>query len=245
MQVKIILALIVILSIAMNTNAQVKSDSLPARKNAIRFNIVPPLVSATSEISYERVITPNLSAVVGIGGNWRGNKSDFVLNSDVDLSFLNRDIKNRYLLAQVRRFINFCDCKQPSASGFYVGGFARYNHLDISSDVRFGNNSANLSTRVEMEFRSINFGALLGYQINYKNWVIDFDFGGVGYAPNWVEFKSSSTLSSGELALLSDAISQNFGFARNYKNIELNSSNEKFNFWYWTIRYGASIGYRF
>mgnify|MGYP000134797473 CR=1 FL=1 len=81
---KIILLLIAILSIAMNTKAQVKSDSLPARKNAVRFNIVPPLVSATSEISYERMITPNLSAVVGIGGNWRGNKSDFVLNSTIE-----------------------------------------------------------------------------------------------------------------------------------------------------------------
>jgi len=87
-----------------------QSDDLAHRKNAIKLNIVPPLVSATSEISYERMIQPNLSFVVGLGGNWRGNKSDFVLSSNADLRFLNRDIKNRYFLAEVRRYIDFCDC---------------------------------------------------------------------------------------------------------------------------------------
>lgn len=241
---KFILAFIAIFSVVINTQAQSESDSIPIRKNAIRFNIVPPLAGFnTLEISYERMISPKVSVVAGIGGNWTGNKSDFVLNSDADLSFLNRDIKNRYIIAEVRRFINFCDCNPPS--GFYAGGFARYNMLDISTDVQFGDDSANLNTKLDMNFRSINFGILLGYQINYKNWVVDFDFGGVGYAPNWVEFNSSSTLSSDELAQLSDVLSQNFGFAGNYKEIELNSSNAKFNFWAWTIRYGASIGYRF
>lgn len=235
--------LILIFSWALSAQTTIEGDSIPLRKNAIRFNIVPPLVSSTMEISYERMMSPKVSVVAGIGGNWTGNKSDFVLNSEADLSFLNRDIKNRYIIAEIRRFINFCDCNPPS--GFYAGGFARYNTLDISSDVQFGNNSTNLETKLDMNFRSINFGILLGYQINYKNWVVDFDFGGVGYAPNWVEFNSSSTLSSDELALISDAISQNFGFARNYKDIELNSSNAKFNFWAWTFRYGASIGYRF
>lgn len=165
------------------------------------------------------------------------------MNSDADLSFLNRDIKNRYIIAEVRRIINFCDCNPPS--GFYAGGFARYNALNISSDAQFGNDSTNPEARLDMNFRSINFGILLGYQINYKNWVADFDFGGVGYAPNWVEFKSSRTLTSDELDLISDAISENFGFASNYKDIELNSSNAKFSFWAWTFRYGASIGYSF
>lgn len=41
------------------------------RKNAIKINIVPPLVSATSEISYERSLQSNLSIVAGIGGNYR------------------------------------------------------------------------------------------------------------------------------------------------------------------------------
>jgi len=227
----------------MNIEAQVNSDSLPARKNAIRFNIVPPLVSATSEISYERFVAPKLSLVAGFGANLRGNKSDFVLNSDADLSFLNRNIKNRYFLAEVRRYINFCDCHPPD--GFYVGGFARFNAVDISSDIRFDDNSTNLETNIELEFRSINFGALLGYQVSYKNWLVDFEFGGVGYAPNWVEFNSSSTLSNDELSRLSDAISQNFGFAGNYKSIELNSSNTSFSFWSWKFRYAASIGYRF
>ncbi|HHP7242986.1 MAG TPA: hypothetical protein ACFCUD_15035, partial [Cyclobacteriaceae bacterium] len=128
MQTKIILALIAIFSITIHTEAQVKSDSIPARKNAIRTNIVPPLAGfRTLEISYERMISPKVSVVAGFGGNWTGNKSDFVLNSDADLSFLNRDIKNRYIITEVRRIINFSDCDYKSPSGFYVGGFARYN----------------------------------------------------------------------------------------------------------------------
>ena len=49
-----------------------QSDSEIHRKNALRINIVPPLVSATSEISYERFLQPNLSIVAGIGANLKG-----------------------------------------------------------------------------------------------------------------------------------------------------------------------------
>jgi hypothetical protein len=220
-------------------------DSVVYRKNAIKINILPPLVNATSEISYERMIRPNLSMVAGIGGNWSGNKSDFVLNSDADLSFLNRDIKNRYLLAEVRRYIDFCDCERLAPHGFYAGGFVRYNTVDISSDVRFGNNSTNLNTQINMNIQSWNFGALVGYQIDLNNWLIDFEFGGLGYSPRWVQFNASTTLSNNQLAQLSDAISRNFGIGGNYKDIELNSSSAKTSFWYWTFRYAVSIGYRF
>lgn len=245
MQTKIILALIAIFSIAGNTKAQIKTDSVPAGKNAIRFNILPPLVSATGEISYERFLQPNFSIVAGIGANLRGNQSDFVLSSDADLRFLNRDIKNRYFLAEVRRYIDFCDCGPVSPHGFYAGGFVRYNSVDFSSDLQFGSNSTNLDSRIETEFRSLNFGGLVGYQIKLNNWLIDFEFAGLGYSPNWIRFNSSSTLSSDELARLSDALSQNFGIGGNFREIELNSSEAEINFWYWSFRYAVSIGYNF
>ena len=222
-----------------------QSDGGPHRKNALRINIVPPLVSATSEVSYERFLQPNLSIVAGIGVNLRGNRSDFVLNSDADLSFLNRAIKNRYFLAEVRRYIDFCDCDLVPPHGFYAGGFVRYNSVDFSSDLQFGSNSTTLDTRIETDFRSLNFGALVGYQIKLNNWLIDFEFGGLGYTPNWVRFKASSTLSNDELARLSDALSQNFGIGGNFREIELNSSTAKINFWYWTFRYAVSVGYNF
>jgi hypothetical protein len=222
-----------------------QSDSVAYRKNAIKINILPPILSSTSEISYERFLRPNLSILAGIGGNWRGNKSDFVLNSDVDLSFLNRNIKNRYLLAEVRRYIDFYDCACVAPHGFYAGGFVRYNTVDISSDVRFGNNSTNLDTKINIDFQSLNFGALLGYQIKLNHWLIDFEFGGLGYSPRWIQFNASSTLSNDELAKLSDALSRNFSIGGNYREIELNSSTAKFTFWYWTFRYAVSIGYSF
>jgi len=222
-----------------------QSDSENYRKNALKINILPPLLSATSEVSYERFLQPNLSIVAGIGANLRGNQSDFVLRSDTDLRFLNRDIKNRYFIAEVRRYIDFCDCDRVPPHGFYAGGFVRYNSVDFFSDLQFGSNSTNLSTRIETDFKSFNFGMLVGYQIDLNNWLIDFEFGGLGYAPNWIQFNSSSTLSSEELAQLSDALSQNFGIGRNFKEIELNSSAAKFNFWYWTFRYAVSVGYNF
>lgn len=245
MQTKIIWALIAIFSMASQIKAQVKSDSIPPRKNAIRFNILPPLLSATSEVSYERFLRPYLSIVAGIGANLSGNQSDFVLNSYADLRFLNRDIENRYFLAELRRYIDFCECDRDPPHGFYTGGFIRYNSVDLSSDVQFGSNSTNLDTRIETEFRSLNFGALVGYQIKLNNWLIDFEFGGLGYAPNWIQFNSSSTLSNDELAQLSDALTQNFGIGGNYRVIELNSSSVETSFWYWTFRYAISLGYNF
>lgn len=215
------------------------------RKNALKINIIPPLLSATSEVSYERFLKPNLSLVTGFGFNLRGNQSDFALSSNSDISFLNRNIKNRYFLTEIRRYINFCNCDRVPPHGFYAGGFVRYNHVKFSTDLQFGKNSTNLDTRIETNFRSLNFGGLVGYQIKLNNWLIDFEFGGLGYSPNWIEFNASTTLSNDELAQLSDALEQNFGIGGRFKDIELNSSSAKINFWYWTIRYAVSIGYNF
>jgi hypothetical protein len=213
------------------------------RKNAIKLNIVPPLLSATSEISYERFVKPNLSIVAGIGANLRADQSDFQLASDADLEFLNRDIQNFYFLAEVRRYIYFCECSAPH--GFYAGGFTRYNSLDYASNPRFRDSGTSLDINLNVDVRSINFGILLGYQVKHNNWLIDFEFGGLGYSPIWISFNSDTKLSSNQLARLSNALNRNFGIGGNYKDIELNSSSAEFNFWYWTIRYAVSVGYSF
>ena len=122
----------------------------------------------------------------------------------------------------------------------------RYRSIDYSADAQFGNRIASINPRINIDYRALNFGILLGYQIHLKNNLhFDFEFGGVGYSPNRVRFNSSTTLSSDELSRLSDALNQNFGIGGNYKDIELNSSSAELNFWYWTIRYGVSIGYSF
>ncbi len=221
-------------------NSQSTTDQ--QRKNALKVNIVPPLLSATSEISYERFLKPKLSIAAGVGANLRANQSDFQLISDADLEFLNRDVQNFYFLAEVRRYLDFCDCSAPH--GFYTGGFVRYNSIDYTSNPQFGN-STNVDIKINVEVRSINFGALLGYQVNLNNWLVDFEFGGLGYAPNWFRFNSNTQLSNDELARLSDALNRNFGIGGNYKEIDLNSSTVKINFWYWTIRYAVSVGYSF
>ncbi|MFN0200583.1 MAG: DUF3575 domain-containing protein [Bacteroidia bacterium] len=224
--------------------ANSQSSTSPLRKNVFKVNIIPPLLSATSEISYERFVKPNLSIVAGFGANWSADRSDFQLNSNADLAFLNTDIQNRYFLAEVRRYIDFSECNTPY--GFYTGGFMRYRSIDYSADAQFGNSITKVSPKVNLEYRALNFGILLGYQVHLKNnWHFDFEFLGVGYSPNRVRFNSSITLSSGELSRLSDALNQNFGIGGNYRDIELNSRSLEFNFWYWTVRYGVSIGYSF
>lgn len=215
----------------------------PQRKNVLKVNIVPPLLSATGEISYERFVKSNLSVVAGLGANLRANQSDFQLASDADLEILNRDIQNLYFLAEVRRYIDFSDC--DVARGFYIGGFARYNSIDYAANPKFGNRNTNLDINIDIDFRSLNFGALLGYQLNFNNWLIDFEFGGLGYAPNWIRFNSDTALSNDALASVSEALSRNFSIGGNYKDIELNDSATAINFWYWTFRYAVSVGYSF
>jgi len=223
----------------------VKSQSATdlQRKNAFKINIVPPLLSATSEIAYERFVKPSLSIVAGVGANLRADQSDFQLISDADLAFLNRDVQNLYFLAEVRRYLDFCECSAPH--GFYTGGFVRYNTVDYSANPQFERGNTNLDILINVEVRSVNFGALLGYQVSLNNWLVDFEFGGLGYAPNWFRFNSSSQLSNDELASLSDALNRNFGIGGNYREIELNSSDVKINFWYWTVRYAVSLGFSF
>lgn len=214
-----------------------------SRKNAVKLNILPPLLSATGELSYERLVTQNVSLVLGLGGNIRADQSDFQLNSDANLEFLNRDIQNYYLLAELRRYIQFCDCQSPH--GFYAGGFVRYNSLSYTSNPQFTSGNTQLEFNMELNLRALNFGPVLGYQINLHHWLIDFEFGGFGYTPKWISYHSDTELSSEALAHLSDALSQNFGIGGRYKEIELTSSSGKTHFWYWTIRYAVSVGYNF
>ncbi len=223
--------------------ANSQSSTSTQRKNAFKFNIVPPLLSATSEISYERFVKPKLSIVAGVGANLRAEQSDFQLISDADVEFLNRDVQNLYFLAEVRRYLDFCECSAPH--GFYTGGFVRYNSIDYSANPQFENSNTNIDINIDVDLRSLNFGALLGYQVNFNHWLIDFEFGGLGYAPNWFRFNSDSKLSNDELARLSDALNRNFRIGVNSKDIELDSSAVKINFWYWTIRYAVSVGYSF
>lgn len=216
------------------------------RKNAIKVNILPPILSATGELSYERLIKPNLSAVVGFGGNFSEQRSEFKLNSDTNLEFLDREIQNFYFLGELRRYIDFCggNCR-AAPHGFYAGGFIRYNDLSYSANPQFQNGNTNLDFEMEVNLQSFNFGALLGYQLNLNNWLIDFEFGGLGYAPNWISVNSNTTLTNDALSNLSGALSRNFGIGGNYRAIELDNSSAEFSFWYWTIRYAVSVGYNF
>ena len=215
------------------------------RKNSIKINILPPLLSATGEISYELIVKPKLGVVLGFGGNFRADQSDFQLDSESDLEFLDRDIKNLYFLAEVRRYIDFCNGNCNAPHGFYAGGFMRYNQLDYSANPHFEDGDTNLDFDMEIDLRSFNFGALFGYQIVYKNWIVDFEFGGLGYSPNWINFSSSSELSNDALANLSEALNENFGIGGNYEDLELNSSDAELSFWTWTFRYAVSVGYNF
>ena len=225
------------------SHAQVEETK--QRKNAIKLNILPPLLSSTGEITYERIVKPNLGVVLGIGGNFRADQSDFQLDSDSDLEFLDRDIQNLYFLAEVRRYIDFCnsDCNAPH--GFYAGGFMRYNQLDYSANPSFNNGNTNLDFDIDIGLQTFGIGALFGYQINLNNWLIDFEFGGLGYAPYRISFNSSSELSNDALANLSDALNENFGIGGLNSSIELNSSDAEVNFWWWTFRYAISVGYSF
>ena len=154
---------------ATNSIAYGQIEETKQRKNAIKINILPPLLSSTGEISYERLVNPKLSVVLGVGGNFRADQSDFQLDSDSDLEFLDRDIQNLYILAEVRRYIDFCNGNCNAPHGFYAGGFIRYNQLDYTANPQFEDGNTNLDFDIDIGLRSLNFGALVGYKIVYKN----------------------------------------------------------------------------
>lgn len=238
MKIIILLSLLTICVGIANGQSMVES-----KKNGFKFNIIKPLLTSSGEITYERFITPGTSFVVGLGGNLRSDRSDFQLNSDVTLEFFNIDIGNYLFLTEVRRYINFNDSNPPH--GFYIGGYARYNYIDYSSNINFDDGNTSVDFNMGIDLQAFNFGALLGYQINLYNWLIDFEFLGIGYSPNWVKFNASTDLSSEVLASLSDAFNENFGVGLNDTEINLSKSSEQLSFWKWNIRYAISLGYSF
>ncbi len=234
-----------LLAICMSVGIIKAQDATPVfKKNVLKISILPPLLSNTSEISYERFLKPTLSLSAVVGANLKADQSDFQLIENADLQFLNRDITNRYVIAEVRRYIDFCGCGSNPYS-FYAGGFVRYRSVQYSSNPQFDENIVNLDTKINLELQAVNLGILLGYQINLNNWRLDFEFGGIGYGHNAFSFNSSSTLSTDELSALSGALNQNFGITRDFNEIELNSSSANIEFWTLSFRYAVSVGYAF
>ena len=117
--------------------------------------------------------------------------------------------------------------------------------MDYSASPYFEDGDTNLDFDFDLELKSLNFGALFGYQINYNNWIVDFEFGGLGYAPNWIKFNSNTELSNDVLADLSDALNENFGIGGSFDGLELNDSSTETSFWTWTFRYAVNVGYTF
>ncbi len=125
--------IILLLFISVSTNINyINAQEVSQRKNVIKVNILPPILSSTGEISYERIVKPNVGLVLGVVGNFRADQSEFDLQSSSNIDFSDRDIQNFYLLGEVRRYIDFCNDNCSAPHGFYAGAFFRYNQLDIT-----------------------------------------------------------------------------------------------------------------
>ena len=237
--------LLILVALMIGNITLMKAQSESQRKNIIKINILPPILGSTGEISYERIVNPKVGVVLGLGTNLRADKSEFDLQSDSNLDFTDRDVQSLYILGEVRCYVDFCNDNCNAPHGFYAGLFFRYNQIDLTANPRFDDGNTSLDFDVDIGLRSFNFGPLFGYQINYKNFIVDFEFGGLGYAPNWISFDSSSELSNDALANLSENLSDNFGIGNGASAVTLNESSTDISFWTWTFRYAVSVGYNF
>jgi hypothetical protein len=162
--------------------AQVKNDSVRHYKNVIRYNLSGALIFGLDRylvFGYERVIRPNQTISVNVGGV----KLPKLISISTDSFSLQKDTKsNGFNISVDYRFYLGKENKFPAPRGAYIGPYYSYNNFTRDNQWQHtqgtGNNYVN--THSTLDINTIGFQ--FGYQLFlWKRLVLDFALVGPGF----------------------------------------------------------------
>jgi hypothetical protein len=171
--------------LAANICAAQKPDSLKQirqYKNVIRYNLSGALIFGLDRylvFGYERVIRPNQTISVNVGGV----KLPKLISINTDSFSLQKDSKsNGYNISVDYRFYLGKENKYMAPRGAYIGPYYSYNSFTRDNQWQHTNGAANsyVNTHTTLNINTIGFQ--FGYQLFlWKRLVLDFDLVGPGF----------------------------------------------------------------
>lgn len=185
--------------------SQEKPDSLPARKNVIRYNISSPVLfgfDKTFILGYERLIKKNQSLSFNVGttalpGRGFGESEDFEVVRDMKNNGYNFSADYRFYLGKLNKY--------SAPRGVYIGPYYSMNLWQRQSEWRTKNTGDIVDTKVNVNLHMA--GLQLGYQfLFYNRFTLDLVLIGPGVGFYSVKSETTGTLTEEQLELLQKAV---------------------------------------
>jgi hypothetical protein len=201
--------LLVLLSTVNISMAQ--SDSLKQKsyKNIIRYNLSGALVFGFDKyivFGYERVIKPNQSFSINVGGVSLPklisiNTDSFTVQKDKKSSGINVSVDYRFYLSKENKY--------SAPRGAYIGPYYSYNKFTRDNDWLYSKTSGNRYVTTNSTFNINTIGFEFGYQlILWKKFALDFVLVGPGYGFYDYKVKFDGNLTAENKEQLLDALEQ-------------------------------------
>ena len=172
-------------------SAQVDSvKQMRQYKNVIRYNLSGALIFGFDRyivFGYERVIKPNQSISVNVGGV----KLPKLISINTDSFSLQKDSKSNGLNISVDyRFYLGKENKYPAPRGAYIGPYYSFNSFTRDNEWAYTNSSSNSSVATHTTLNINTIGFQFGYQlILWKRLALDFAL--VGPGVGFYKYKAS------------------------------------------------------
>lgn len=185
--------------------AQEKPDSLPARKNVIRYNVSSPVLfgfDKTFILGYERRIKTNQSISFNFGttalpGRGFDGSNDFEVIRDVKNNGYNFSADYRFYLGKLNKY--------SAPRGVYIGPYYSMNLWQRQSEWRTKNTGDLVDTKVNVNLHMA--GMQLGYQfLFYNRFTLDLVLLGPGVGFYGVKSQTAGNLTDEQLELLRKAV---------------------------------------
>lgn len=237
------LALLIILCWSAVSNAQTPNDV--EAKNQIKINIVPVFLTNTLELSYERLLKPDLSFGGSLSFSARNSQPLYLrLGRVSELSFSGHRFRGFAIMQQLKWYPQLGSRKAPH--GFYMGGLLRYQSFNYGASIQYQDvSSTTVEVALDASLTGVGIGMEMGYQIKFKNnFLLDFSFFGPRITHNTFLIELNSEVSNEFLAELSDEVNNAIGFGIFDPNIALSRTVAK-RFTFVGFRYAISVGYFF
>jgi hypothetical protein len=203
--------LLLLLSAANICIAQVPNDSLKQKtyKNIIRYNLSGALVFGVDKyvvFGYERVIKPNQSFSINVGGVSLPklisiNTDSFSVQKDKKSNGINVSVDYRFYLSKENKY--------SAPRGVYIGPYYSYNKFTRDNEWLFKKSTGNSFVTTTSTFNINTIGFEFGYQlILWKRFALDFVLVGPGYGIYHYKVKWDTNLTGENKEQLLDGLQQ-------------------------------------
>lgn len=185
--------------------AQNNTESLPARKNIIRYNVSSPVLfgfDKTFILGYERRIKTNQSVSINFGttalpGRGVGDSEEFEVSRDFKNNGYNFSAYYRFYLGKLNKY--------SAPRGVYVGPYYSLNLWRRESEWEAKNTGDFVDTKMNVNLHMA--GVQLGYQFVFCNrFTLDLVLLGPGVGFYNVRTETEGTLTEEQLEKLQKAV---------------------------------------